>query len=266
MRTAENILGCCVPVQRYAWTAAAGFDYAELPAWQVAALDEGALAALLAQKAALGVPVLRLNAYSAGDPAIVGPAADDERTRTYASVLMKKAAALGVETIGVGAPKARTLPEGYDRAQAGSQFARFLRVTAEEAAPYGITLLIESIQKDMCNYLNTMVEARAMMERLALPGVRLLADLYHMETQGEDWRELGAYLPDVRHVHVSTVGPGLARGLYGAGDEDACFAAFRAIQAAGYSGTVSIEPDAGALTEEGMKTALRLMRRACGQI
>lgn len=74
-----------------------------------------ALAVLLEQKAALGVPVLRLNAYSAGDPAIVGPAADDERTRTYASVLMKKAAALGVETIGVGAPKARTLPEGYDR-------------------------------------------------------------------------------------------------------------------------------------------------------
>lgn len=61
----------------------------------------------------------------------------------------------------------------------------------------------------MCNYLNTMAEARTMMERLALPGVRLLADLYHMETQGEDWRELGAYLPDVRHVHVSTVGRAL---------------------------------------------------------
>lgn len=56
------------------------------------------------------------------------------------------------------------------------------------------------------------------------------------------------------------------RGLYGAGDEDACFAAFRAIRAAGYSGTVSIEPDAGALTEERMKTALQADAPACGEI
>ena len=115
----------------------------------------------------------------------------------------------------------------------------------------------------MCNYLNTMADAQAMMQRLALPGVRLMADLYHMETQGEDWRELADYLSDIRHVHVSTVGRGLARGLYRAEDAYACNAAFRAIRTAGYSGTVSIEPDAAELNEQTMKTALELMRRAC---
>ena len=258
-------LGCCVPIEKYELTAAVGYDYAELPAWQVQALDEAALRALLEKKAALGLPVLRLNAYCPGTPVIAGPGADDVCTRDYARVLMRKAAALGVETIGIGAPKARILPEGYDRALADSQCERFLRVTAEEAAPYGITLLIESVQKGMCNYLNTMADARAMMRRLALPGVRLMADLYHMETQGEDWRELGDYLADIRQVHVSTVGQGLARGLYGAGDEAACGAAFRAIRASGYSGTVSIEPDAAELNEQTMKTALDLTRRAWEQ-
>ena len=170
-----------------------------------------------------------------------------------------------METIGIGAPKARILPDGYDRALADSQCARFLRITAEEAAPYGITLLIEAVQKGMCNYLNTMADAQTMMRRIALPEVRLMADLYHMETQGEDWNTLRNYMADIRHVHVSTVGPGLTRGLYGLKDEIICAQAFRAIRAAGYSGTVSIEPDAAELNEQTMKTALEMMRRACKQ-
>ena len=49
-----------------------------------------------------------------------------------------------------------------------------------------------------------------------------MADLYHLETQGEDWRELAYYLSDIRHVHISTVGQGPAQGLYSVGDADAC--------------------------------------------
>ena len=229
------------------------------------ALDDAALRALLEKKTALGLPVLRLNAYCSGSPVIAGPGADDAATQSYARVLMRKAAALGVETIGIGAPKARILPDGYDRALADSQCARFLRITAEEAAPYGITLLIEAVQKGMCNYLNTMADAQTMMRRIALPEVRLMADLYHMETQGEDWNTLRNYMADIRHVHVRTVGPGLTRGLYGLKDEIICAQAFRAIRAAGYSGTVSIEPDAAELNEQTMKTALEMMRRACKQ-
>ncbi|WP_419016239.1 hypothetical protein [Dysosmobacter sp.] len=93
--------------------------------------------------------------------------------------------------------------------------------------------------------------------------MRLMADLYHLETQGEDWRELAYYLSDIRHVHISTVGQGPAQGLYSVGDADACNAAFRAIRAAGYNGTVSIEPDVAELNEQTMRTALELMRRAC---
>lgn len=258
-------LGCCVPIDKYGLTAATGYDYAELPAWQVQSLDEAALNALLEKKAALGLPIPRLNAYCPGMPAIVGPRVDDAATHAYARVLMRNAAALGVETIGVGAPKARALPEDYDRELADSQCARFLRITAEEASPYGITLLVEPIQKGICSYINTLDEAAAMMRRVDLPRVRLMADLYHMETQGEDSSALRSYLADICHVHVSTVGQGLSRGLYGVGDENVCQRAFRAIHAAGYSGSVSIEPDATELSEHTMKTALDLMRQACEQ-
>jgi hypothetical protein len=84
-----------------------------------------------------------------------------------------------------------------------------------------------------------------------------------MQTEQEDWDTLGSYIPWTRHMHVSTVGVGLARGLYGPADAAECERTFRAIAKSGYNGTVSIEPDASALTPEAVQTALKLMREAC---
>ena len=258
-------LGCCVPIEKYELAAALGYDYAELPAWEVQLLEPRQLEALLERMEKTRLPVPRLNAYCGGVPAIVGEGVNDESTRAYARSLMKKAAALGVATIGIGAPSARVLPSGFDPHEADRQCERFLRITAEEAAPYHITLLLESIHSGACSYINRLSQAADMVRRVNLPQVRLMADLYHMDVQGEPFALLAPYAQDIRHVHVSTAGEGLARGLYGAKDAAACAEAFRAIQSIGYDGTVSIEPDASALSEESMKTALEIMRRSCRQ-
>lgn len=258
-------LGCCVPIEKYELAAALGYDYAELPAWEVQRLEPWQLEALLEKKERTGLPIPRLNAYCGAAPAIVGERVDDEKTRAYARVLMKKAAALGVATIGIGAPPARMLPPGFDPGRAGRQCERFLRITAEEAAPYRIQLLLESIHSGACNYLNRLTQAADMVRRVNLPLVGLMADLYHMDIQGEPLALLEQYAPDIRHIHVSTAEGPLARGLYAAKDEAACMRAFRAIRSAGYDGTVSIEPDAPALGEASMKTALEIMRRSCRQ-
>ena len=258
-------LGCCVPIENYELAAVLGYDFAELPAWEVQALEPRQLDALLEKTGKTRLPIPRLNAYCTGTPAIVGDRVDDEKTRAYARSLMEKAAALGVETIGVGAPSARTLPSGFDLRQADCQCERFLRITAEEAAPYHITLLLEAVHSRACNYLNQLSQAADMMRRVNLPQVSLMADLYHMDVQGEPLETLARYAPDIRHVHVSTAEGELARGLYAEEDEAACVRAFGAIRSIGYDGTVSIEPDASALSEASMKTALELMRRACRQ-
>ena len=258
-------IGCCVPTEKYELAVQVGYDYAEFPAWEIESLTQEQLDALLDKIRQLGVPSPRLNAYCRGVPAIVGDAFDEETTRAYARRLMKKAGALGVECIGIGAPPARVLPEGYDRALADKQCLQFLRITAQEAAPYGITLLLESLQSGVCNYINEMAQSLDMVKQVNMDNVKLMADLYHMETQGESWDILPQYTPWIGHMHVSTVGEGLARGLYGAGDEAACQKAFQAIARCGYDATVSIEPDASALNGPDMETALKMMRQACRQ-
>lgn len=257
-------IGCCVPMDQYEAAVRAGYAYVEFPAWEVEALPPEALAAAAETLRRLGVPCLRLNAYCRGVPAIVGEGADAGQAASYAQRLMEKAAVLGAACVGVGAPPARRLPEGYDRDLADRQCEAFLRITAQAAAPYGIQVLVEAIQQGMCSYMNRTEEALDMVRRVDLENVGLVVDLYHMETQGEDWSALGRYLPWTRHLHVSTVGEGLRRGLYGPGDEALCARTFRAILDSGYDGTVSLEPDAAELTPAALETALRIMRRSCG--
>lgn len=252
--------GCCAPMERYEEIARAGYDYIELPAWQVAEVED--ITPLREKIKQVGLPCLRLNSYCKGTPAIVGPTFDPEAVERYAKRLMERAEALGVECVGVGAPAARRLPEGYDRALADRQCEEFTRITAREAQRRGIWLLLEAVQKGFCNYLNETPQALEMVERLALPNVALVVDLYHMETMGESWDTLPRYLGMTHHVHVSTVGEGLARGLYGAEDEETCRAAFAALTKAGYDGTVSIEPDAVAITPQAVTLALELMKKA----
>lgn len=256
-------IGCCAPIERYTQIVSAGYDYVEFPAWEVASLTELQLQAVIRSIEEKGVPCLRLNAYCKGIPVIVGEGYSRENTLRYAETLMEKAARLQVQCVGIGAPSARNLPAGFDRALADRQCEEFLRTTAEVAAGYGVHVLVEAVQRGMCNYMNRTEEALRMVQKLNMEHVGLVVDLYHMQTEQEDWDTLETYIPWTRHMHVSTVGAGLARGLYGPGDQAECERTFCAIAKSGYRGTVSIEPDASALTPEATQTALQLMRQVC---
>jgi len=171
-----------------------------------------------------------------------------------------------VQCIGIGAPAARKLPEDYDADLADRQCMEFVKITAQTAALYGIDILLEAVHRGFCNYLNATEHAMELVNTIAEPNVRLVVDLYNMALQGEDISTLGRYIPLTRHLHVSTAGDGLVRGLYGDDDADACRKDFEAIAATSYRGTVSIEPDAGILTAESAAKALDLMRRTCDRL
>lgn len=258
-------IGCCMPVTKYDELAKIGYDYVEFPAWQVAEMSEEDCH-VLAEKLAGSIPCIRLNAFCRGTPAIVGDAYCPDAAREYAEKLAKNASILGVQCIGIGSPAARKLPEGYDMELADRQCVEFVRITARAAAAYGIDILLEAVHRGFCNYLNATDHAMALVNTIAEPNVRLVVDLYNMALQGEDISTLGRYIPLTRHLHVSTAGEGLARGLYGDEDADACLKDFEAIAATSYRETVSIEPDAAALTVESAAKALDLMRRTCDRL
>jgi sugar phosphate isomerase/epimerase len=105
------------------------------------------------------------------------------------------------------------------------------------AGPSGVTIAAEALQKSECNIINTLLEGAELVRRAAHPAVRLLADTYHMDTDGEDpdyIRQVGDLLV---HVHCADPAGRVPLG-FGPADHRPYF---RALKDVGYRGGVTIE-------------------------
>ncbi|UCE30052.1 MAG: TIM barrel protein [Burkholderiales bacterium] len=176
---------------------AAGFDAVEChwpyqtPAAQVkAVLDETGLPML-------GLNTVRGNPGENGLAAVPGREAD---ARAAIDQAVAYAARIGAGAIHVMA--------GF--AQGDSAHAAFLDNLryARAEAPDDITLLIEPLNRhDAPGYfLKTTDQARAIIEALVLPGVRLMFDCYHVgRTEGDIVTRLRDLLPIVGHIQFASV-------------------------------------------------------------
>lgn len=255
------IFGCCAGIDNYEETAAAGFSYIELPGWAVAAMSESEFER--ARDKILGgpIPCWGFNSYCRGRPAIVGPDFSEREAVDYARLLCRRGRELGIRSIGIGAPAARRLPEGYDRELADRQCERFLTLTCAAAAEQGISILFEAVHDRMCNYANFSRDAVGLVERLALPNLFMVLDFYHMRVMGEDVLDISAALPHIRHTHISTCGPELERDFPQAEELPYYADILRALRAGGYDGSMSVEADLRLLPAHGAGS-VEMLRRA----
>ncbi|MGC4192171.1 MAG: sugar phosphate isomerase/epimerase family protein [Thermomicrobiales bacterium] len=210
--------------------------------WSVAksvgTLDEAGFAALRMETTALPFVPETWNVLLPGSLKIVGPNADLNVLAVYAETALARVAALGGTLCVFGSGGARTIPEGWDRAEGRRQFVAACRVLVPVAAAHGVTLALEPLRRVETNLINTVTDGLAMLDDVGDARLAILADLYHMLEEGEDVsvvRQAGARL---MHVHVAAAGP---RTLPVAGDGAVTKAFFRELRAAGYDRRVSIE-------------------------
>ncbi len=79
-----------------------------------------------------------------------------------------------------------------------------VRELAGYAGEHGVTLLIEPINRYETNFINTIQEARDFIEQVDSPGVKILADTFHMNIEEADL--VGALLragDQLEHVHFA---------------------------------------------------------------
>ncbi len=237
------LLGCCIPGakspagayeavlagQRIA--AAAGFDYIEISTGLLTALKEEELTAITA--AADGVPVRACNGFI---PSKFQLAASLDGVKEYAEEVMRRMAVLGTGIVVFGSGKARNLPENADAA-CFERLYDFLGICSRLGQKYGVRCAIEPLRAAECNWINTVSEALALSRRLNLPGVRVLADLYHMADANEDFSVLHEAGEELIHVHVAEPD----RSYPGKYDSGYLHAFLCALKDCGYAGRVSVE-------------------------
>lgn len=194
--------GHCIRLSEYAACAELGYDFAELCGTELIALDDVSFSDLCKTVKGGPIPCTAINMYSDERLAMIGPAFKVGDARDYAQKMMACAAKLGVQTVGIGSPKSRILPDGYSRPAADEQMLSFLRVTCEAALAFGITVLLEPVNHTLCNYLNKTEEVVAMVSRADLKNLGYMMDICHMVPEGESLREKIPELAGAAHFHI----------------------------------------------------------------
>lgn len=167
---------------------------------------------------------------------ITGPDADFPRLERYVNTALARAAQVGGKIIVLGSGGARNVPDGFSRAEAQEQLVRFLNLCADASEKTGVVVVIEPLNKLESNIFNTVSEGADYVRRVNRPGVRNLADTYHMEKDDEPLSAIIQSGDVLAHAHTAdTNRRAPATGTY---DHQAFF---RACRSAGYDTRVSIE-------------------------
>lgn len=184
------------------------------------------------------LPVPSANSLVPGSLPIVGPAVDAAKLKTYMGRVLQRADAVGMHTLVFGSGAARNVPDGFDRNRAVDQITAFLAESADAARRYGVTLVIEPLNRSECNILNTVAEAMTYVDRLKHPNVQCLVDSYHFWLEDEPLSSLEAALPAIKHVHVADRDGRVAPGESGTSDYGPFM---KVLKAGGYDGLTAVE-------------------------
>lgn len=136
-----------------------------------------------------------------------------------------------------GSPKQRAVPPGLDAASASRLAEEALATPLDRAAARGVVICLEPLSPEETDFINTAEQARAFIEQVAHPNLRLLLDVKAMSSESRPIpdivRENRRYLAHVHANDANRRGPGF-------GDTDFGPIA-KALAAIGYDAWVSVE-------------------------
>lgn len=231
--------GTCVGFDKLESAAKLGYDYLESNLGHIKSLGEQELKNTKAMLDVYGASLEAANCFFPGEIHLAGEDADIEIIRDYTRRAFDNAVFLGIKTCVLGSGRSRSVPEGFDREKGLEQIHSALRVIDDEAGEHGIRVAIEPLNRLETNVFTTVHKSVDICRALGLKNIFVLADIYHMVMENEDF--------------------GALRYAEGDGYNYAPFA--EAVKEAGYDGRMSIEANCinfEAEAAEGLKMMKKL--------
>lgn len=216
-----------------------GFDYIEYPLMSLAALPEDAFQALRQRVGDTHLACdCMCNLFPASVP-VIGDAVSEKQIRAYLDTAFARASVLGTEKLIFGSAGARKKGD-LPKEEADRQFLACLRILEEYCARYEMSVLLEAIRYGEADYINTLAGGAEIALRAQAEGcthIALMADLFHMLSNGEDSSELSRCFPLIRHIHICEQERKLPVGRFSADLSNM----LAVLQAGRYDGTLSWE-------------------------
>jgi len=253
--------GFCAPMEHIGELEKAGCDYLEPTLAQTLSPEEAEGEIMPQLREIVSKAAIKPEAYNVflpGDLKVVGPDVDEARQERYLSAAFARVASLGGQIVVFGSGRARNVPDGFPKETATKQVIEFLKRAAPHAAEQKITIAIEPLSVNECNFINGVPEALEICQAVNSVSVGVLSDLYHVTEQGQPYSETRAAAGYLKHVHIAG-----AESRRAPIPEDTGFLAefFAVLKGINYSGRISVEGHWVDLRREATE-ALDTMRKA----
>lgn len=237
-RIGEIKIGVCGPSRQLPEAVRYGFDYLELPAAEIADMDEAAFQSF--KQAVLSSPI-RCESFNSfiRKLRVVGDDVQRQELDAYLESTLERCRQLGGKIIVWGSASSRNVEEGYSRERAWEQIQSFLRRAGDIARPKGLVIAIEPLRRQESNIINTGAEALRLVHEVHHPNVKMIIDYYHLCEENEDPEIVWKARKEIVHFHFAN-----PRGRVWPKDpsEDAEYARFfEMVKKIGFQGGMSIE-------------------------
>jgi sugar phosphate isomerase/epimerase len=180
-----------------------GYDYIELSLSDTMALSENDFIQVQEKLRSSGLPCEACHNFFPPELRLTGDRVDSESVERYVTSALQRAALLAVRVVVFGSAQAKNVPPDFPKDEAWRQIAALLRNMDPVASHHGITVVIEPINRQESNIINSVAEGLKMAREVDRPSIRLLADYYHIAMEKEpleNLREAGEY---IQHVHFA---------------------------------------------------------------
>jgi D-psicose/D-tagatose/L-ribulose 3-epimerase len=251
-------VGYCTGLKSVDAAKAAGFDYVELSATEIAGLSDADFEAAAAHLKEVGLPTPAANLFLPATLKVTGPATDPARQMEHVHKALTRLSKLGVEVVVFGSGGARRVPDGFSKEDALSQLVDFGRRAAREARANGITIAVEPLRRQETNIINTAAEGLDLVNAIGDPNFQLMIDFYHLASEQEDPGIVIRAKDHIRHLHMANPQGRVFPQKWEEYDYAPFFANLKKI---GYDKRISVEASTTDLAAQG-PPAIALLRRA----
>lgn len=249
------LFGICGKIDLMADAKAVGFDYLEMAVSTLAALNEDEFVEVQKTAREVGLPTPVCNGLIPGTIPLIGDERDPEKLEKYLRHAFGRLNKLGVQIAVFGSGAARKCPEGVSYTEAWRQLVESTKIIGRIAQEYGITIVIEPLQRRECNMINSMAEGASLQADVNMDSVQLLTDFYHVASDNEplaDITRIGSF----SHVHIAAR---YERRYPMPGQPDDYTQFFARLKATGYDSHMSVEGRCDDFLTEG-KVSLRYIK------
>lgn len=197
-------IGCCIAM-KHIWLAKEfGYDFVELSAREIMEMDNASWISKKEEILHANIPILGFSAFANDQTPVIGPDANENIWGSYLDKLLVRASQLHIKNIGIGAPKARMIPQHYSYDLASKEMEYFLHTAAIKADNYNVTILYEALNPKECNFGNHTQECYHTVKHINCSNLKMVYDVYHALNSNETYENARTCFDEIRHIHLNS--------------------------------------------------------------